>query len=309
MRVEILGTAAGGAFPQWNCACNNCRRIRRGTFSGEARSQLQVVLSGDDHAWFLLNASPDLRSQIEANSFLHPREGLRQSPIAGGVLTSADLDQVLGLLLLRELQPLQIYSTAAIREILVNDNSMFGMLHRVPKQAQWEDVEPGKTFELISPGGEKSGIECLPVVLSTRFPGYVTPARAQSLQPNGALLGLILNTAQGGRLGYFPAVPQLSQELMEHLSTVDVLLFDGTFWTDDELIQVQGSGQTARQMGHVPVTGEQGSLQLLSGLKRPQKIFVHINNTNPMLDVSGPEYGRVREAGWEVAEDGWRFEL
>ena len=310
MRVEILGTAAGGAFPQWNCACSNCRRLRRGTFSGEARSQLQVVLSEDDHTWFLLNASPDLRSQIEANPFLHPREGLRQSPIAGSVVTSADLDQVLGLLLLRELQPLQIYSTAAIREILLKDNSMFGMLQRVPKQAQWQDVTPGKSFELVSPQGQKSGIQCLPISLSTRYPGYVTAERLQSLQPNEALLGLILNTAHGGgRLGYFPAVPQLNEELTQQLDALDVLLFDGTFWTDDELIQVQGSGQTARQMGHVPVSGEQGSLQLLSGLRRPRKIFVHINNTNPMLDVSGEEYRQVRDAGWEVAEDGWRFEL
>lgn len=309
MRVEILGTAAGGAFPQWNCACDNCRRVRSGTFTGKARNQLQVAVSGDQQTWFLLNFSPDLRSQIEAIPFLHPREGLRQSPIAGGVLTSADLDQVLGLLLLRELQPLQIYSTAAIQEILVKDNNMFGMLRRVPKQTQWECVTPGHSFELVSPAGEKSGIECLPISLSTRYPGYVTPARANSLQPNEALLGLILNTASGGRLGYFPAVPQLSQELMEYFNKVDVLLLDGTFWTDDELIQVQGSGQTARQMGHVPVSGEQGSLQLLSGLKCPRKIFVHINNTNPMLDESGPEYAQVRGAGWEVAEDGWRFEL
>ncbi len=158
--------------------------------------------------------------------------------------------------------------------------------------------------------GQKSGIQCLPISLSTRYPGYVTAERLQSLQPNEALLGLILNTAHGGgRLGYFPAVPQLNEELTQQLDALDVLLFDGTFWTDDELIQVQGSGQTARQMGHVPVSGEQGSLRLLSGLKRPRKIFVHINNTNPMLDVSGLEYRQVRDAGWEVAEDGWRFEL
>ncbi len=309
MRVEILGSAAGGGFPQWNCACRNCRALRGGVFPGKARNQLQVAISDAGSAWFLLNASPDLRAQIEANPFLHPRNGLRQSPIGGVVLTSADLDQALGLLLLRELQPLQIYSTASIRSILRNDNSMFGMLERVPQQAQWQDVVPGNAFGLASTAGEQSGIQCWPVSLGTRFPAYVTPERAAALQPEDALLGLILQSAGGRRLGYFPAVPALTDALMEQLETVDVLLFDGTFWSDDELIQIQGSGQTARQMGHIPVSSEQGSLHRLAGLKRQRKIFVHINNTNPMLDESGPEYRRVREAGWEMAEDGWGIEL
>jgi pyrroloquinoline quinone biosynthesis protein B len=309
MRVEILGSAAGGGFPQWNCACRNCRAVRGGVFAGKARNQLQVAISANDRAWFLLNASPDLRAQIEATPFLHPRDGLRQSPIAGVVLTSADLDQALGLLLLRELQPLQIYCTASIRSVIHDDNSMFGMLHRVAKQAQWQDIIPGSAFALASTTGEPSGMQCFPVSLGSHYPGYVAPERVAALQPNEALLGLILQTVGGRRLGYFPAVPALDGALLEHLAAVDVLLFDGTFWSDDELIQIQGSGQTARQMGHVPVSSAQGSLSLLVGLKRPRKIFVHINNTNPMLDESGPEFRQVRDAGWEIAEDGWRFDL
>jgi pyrroloquinoline quinone biosynthesis protein B len=309
VRIEILGTAAGGAFPQWNCSCRNCRRVRTASFPGKPRNQLQVAVSRDGGDWFLLNASPDLRSQIEANSFLHPREGLRQSPITGAVLTSADLDQVLGLLLLRELQPLQIYATASIQTILREGNSMFGMLQRAPDQAWWRDVVPGKPFELFSGGAETAGVRCLPLSLGTHFPAYVSADTRSALQPNEALLGLILEGTKGGKLGYFPAVPQLDGELLRHLNSVDVLLFDGTFWSDDELIQVQGSGQTARQMGHVPVSGEQGSLSLLAGVKKPRKIFVHINNTNPMLDESGPERRQVWEAGWEIAEDGWHFEL
>src|SRR5262249_10735358 len=130
MRVEILGSAAGGAFPQWNCACRNCKAQRAGVFTGKARNHLQVAVSADDRAWFLLNASPDLRFQIESNSFLQPRDGVRQSPLSGVVFTSADLDQVLGSLFLRELQPLNFYATASIRRILREDNSMFGMLQR-----------------------------------------------------------------------------------------------------------------------------------------------------------------------------------
>ncbi len=134
MRVKILGTGAGGGFPQWNCACKNCRTLRAGTFHGKARTQAQLAISGDTGFWFLLGASPDLRLQIEATPELHPHEGLRQSPIAGAVLANADVDHVLGLLLLRELQPLRVHTTDSIRRILTEDNSMFGMLQRVSNQ-------------------------------------------------------------------------------------------------------------------------------------------------------------------------------
>lgn len=309
MRVEILGSAAGGGFPQWNCACRNCSALRAGNFSGKARTQLQVAVSSDGRSWFLLNASPDLRAQIEASSFLHPRDGLRQSPISGVVLTTADLDQALGLLLLRELQPLRIFATASVRSVLREDNSMFAMLHRIAQQAQWTDIIPGSSFPLVTVAGEPSGIQCSPVALASRYPSYVAKKRAAALKADEALLGLILETSSGGRLAYFPTVPRVDDRLLQQLEGVDVLLFDGTFWTDDELIKVQGGGQTARQMGHIPVSSPEGSMRLLAGLRRPRKIFVHVNNTNPMLDESGPEYRQVRDAGWEVAEDGWHFDL
>src|SRR5258708_39160164 len=154
MRVKILGSAAGGGFPQWNCACPNCRAVRAGTFHGKSRTQAQVAVSADSRSWFLLGASPDLRAQIEASAELHPREGVRQSPIAGAVLANADVDHVLGLLLLRELQPLRIHATASIRRILREENSMFGMLHRITAQATWVDFRPDISFLLCNPGGE-----------------------------------------------------------------------------------------------------------------------------------------------------------
>ncbi|HXC44763.1 MAG TPA: MBL fold metallo-hydrolase, partial [Candidatus Dormibacteraeota bacterium] len=141
MRVKILGSAAGGAFPQWNCSCANCRAVRAGTFRGKPRTQTQVAITQDGQSWFLLGASPDLRAQIEATPELHPREGLRQSPIAGVVLANADVDHVLGLLLLRELQPLRIHATASVCSILREDNSMFAMLQRVPNQAVWSEFQ------------------------------------------------------------------------------------------------------------------------------------------------------------------------
>jgi pyrroloquinoline quinone biosynthesis protein B len=309
MRVKILGSAAGGGFPQWNCACPNCRAVRAGTFRGKARSQAQIAISADSRSWFLLGASPDLRGQIEATAELHPREGVRQSPIVGAVLANADVDHVLGLLLLRELQPLRVYAAESVRRILTEDNSMFAMLQRVPAQVTWTSFPPRTEFSLQNPAGEDSGLRCRALSLGTHYPAYVSASRQDELKLGEASLGLIVGLSSGKRLAYMPAVPQIDEALLKESEAADVLLFDGTFWSDDELIRIQGSGQTARQMGHVPVSSAEGSLVQLAGLHHPRKIYVHINNTNPMLNEAGPEYRQVREAGWEIAEDGWQFDL
>jgi pyrroloquinoline quinone biosynthesis protein B len=308
MLLKTLGSAAGGAFPQWNCACRNCSSVRAGMFAGKPRSQAQLAVSGDGRTWFLLGASPDLRAQVESTPVLHPANGIRQSPIAGVVLASADLDHVLGLLLLRELQPLRAYATASIRRILREDNSTFHMLNRADPQVEWIDYKPRKPFALLSPTGEDSRLHIEAVSLGARYPSYVSSQRAAELVPGEASLGLIISH-QGKSAGYFPAAPQIDEALLKMLDTLDLLFFDGTFWSDDELVRIQGSGQTAVQMGHVPVSSPDGSLHRLASLRKPRKIFVHVNNTNPMLDEAGPEFREVREAGWEVAEDGWQFEL
>jgi pyrroloquinoline quinone biosynthesis protein B len=314
MRVKILGSAAGGGFPQWNCACPNCRTLRTGTFHGKARTQTQVAITQDGRNWFLLGASPDLRAQIEATPDLHPQapsrgEAPRQSPIAGAVLANADLDHVLGLLLLRELQPLRVHAPASIRRILRDDNTMFGMLQRVANQASWTDFTPGGWFPLLGPAGEDSGLRCRALSLRTHFPAYVSAERQSQLNPLESSLGLLIDSPSGKRLAFMPAVPVIDDALLTELDSADLLFFDGTFWSGDELIRTQGSGSTARQMGHVPVSSPEGSLSKLAGLRRPRKIYLHINNTNPMLDEASPEYRQVREAGWEVAEDGWQFDL
>jgi pyrroloquinoline quinone biosynthesis protein B len=315
--VKILGSAAGGGFPQWNCACPNCQSLRAGTFHGKARTQTQVAVSADGKSWFLLGASPDLRAQIEATPELHPRgnatqNGVRHSPIAGVVLANADLDHVLGLLLLRELQPLRVYATPSVRRILREDNSMFAMLQRVPDQVSWTDFKPSETFHLQNASGENSGLRCRAISLATHFPTYVSPQRQRDLVAAEASLGLIVQSSSGKQLAFLPAVPHISDELLQHLDSSDVLLFDGTFWSDDELVRLHDSPlhvQTARQMGHVPISSAAGSLQKLAHLHRPRKIYLHINNTNRMLNEAGPEYAQVREAGWEIAEDGWQFEI
>jgi pyrroloquinoline quinone biosynthesis protein B len=312
MRVRILGSAAGGAFPQWNCACPNCQGVRSGRFPGKARTQTQIAFSADGNGWFLVGASPDLRAQIEATPELHPRgvagqKTVRQSPIAGAVLLNADLDHVLGLLLLRELQPLRVHASQSICRILTEDNSMFAMLQRVPGQLTWSTFQPGTTFPLLDPSGRNSALRCRAISLGTHYPAYVSAQRRSQLPAGEASLGLIVESPSGKRLAYMPAVPQITDALLKEFDSADVLMFDGTFWSDDELIRTQGSGQTARQMGHVPVSS--GSLSRLAELRRPRKIYIHINNTNPMLNEAGPEHREARAAGWELAEDGWQFEL
>jgi pyrroloquinoline quinone biosynthesis protein B len=278
-------------------------------FNGKSRTQTQVAVSNDDRAWFLLNTSPDLRLQIEATPALHPRNAGRDSPVLGVLLTSGDIDQIAGLLSLRELQPFRIYCTASIRRILQEDNSVFAMLNREPNQVIWTEIGSGETFRLLTVAGNDSGISCTVFPLGSRYPAYVSRERAAVLKPQEALLGAMLTSVSGGRFAYMPAVPAVDDSLLRRLEDTDLLLFDGTFWSDDELIRVQGSGSTARHMGHIAVSGAEGSLRKLAGLRRPRKVFVHINNTNPMLDESGPEYREVRAAGWEIAADGWSLDL
>ena len=276
---------------------------------GVARTQSQIAVSVD-RRWFLVNASPDLRAQIEATAELHPRDGVRHTPIESVILTNADLDHVLGVLLMREFQPLRIYSTPAVREILSKDNSMFGMLRQFPEQLVWNDIHPGRGFELETVAGTPLGVRCEPVPVAWSYPPYVSAERRAVLAADEAVLGLILEpSGGGGRLAYFPGLPEATESWLERMESCDLLLLDGTFWADDELARTRGGGRTAREMGHLPLSGPGGSLARLASLKRPRKIYTHINNTNPILDEDSPEHRSVREAGWEVARDGMEFTL
>ena len=307
MRVKLLGTAAGGAFPQWNCACRNCRLLREDRFRGKARTQLQVAVKAENESWFLLNASPDIRTQIENDPVFHPAGAVRTTPIAGIILTSGDLDQVLGVLMLREFQQFRIFATPALQQILREDNSMFAVLNRVADQVEWIDIAPGAPFLLARAGGTET-LCCTPSPLGQHLPAYVPELHRKRIRADETSLGLIIQSPSGRKLAYFPAVSEISPALVRNLNNVDVVLFDGTFWSNDELNATRGTGPTAREIGHVPVSGHDGSLEMLSDLNA-RKIYVHINNTNPMLDESSAEYRQVREAGWEIGEDGWEFEL
>ena len=321
MHIKILGSAAGGGFPQWNCGCRNCRELRAGKLNSSARTQCQLAVSGNHGEWFLLNASPDLRVQVVGTPELDARgrlcdpegvgaRGVRHSPIVGVVLTGGDIDQVLGLLHLRELAPLRIYATASIRRLLREQNMFFNMLSQQPSQSVWTDIVPGESFPLTTSTESAGKLFCQAISLGGVLPAYVGEKQAAEVKADEAVLGLFLQSAEDGeRMAYFPSVPAVDDGLLSMLESCDLLLFEGTFWTDDELVRVQGCGRSARQMGHLPISGPEGSLARLAGLSRPRKVFVHINNTNPILDKDSPQYREVREAGWEVAEDGWEFRL
>ena len=302
MHLRILGSSAGGRFPQWNCGCGNCVDVRKGKFNGKPRTQAQLALSADGSVWFLAGASPDLAFQIEATPELHPR-ARRDSPIAGVVLGSADLDHVIGLLLLRELQPLRVCAAPSILRILREENSMFGMLNRTDPQVVWTPVKAGAPFPLRDAAGNDSGLCCEIVFLGGRYPKYVKTA---GLPIEEATAGLFFTSRTGKRVAYLPAAGKLDDRLRAKIEGVDVLLFDGTFWSDDELIRIESSGETARQMGHIPV---EESLRLLKNVNAGRRLYLHINNTNPILNEASREHRAVREAGWEIAEDHWHLEL
>lgn len=306
MHLRILGTAAGGRFPQWNCGCTNCVAVRRNILRGRPRTQAQLALSSDGSHWFLAGASPDLALQIEATPQLHPR-ALRDSPIAGVVLASADLDHVLGLLLLRELQPLRVYAAASILQILREENTMFGMLNRIEPQVEWNAIRQGVPFALCDAAANDLGLCCDALFLSSRYPKYVKSTDLAH-EATAALFfeGKSSKSSARARIAYIPAIDKFDEAVLATLDGVDVLLLDGTFWSDDELIRVQGSGETAHRMGHIPV---EESLRLLKDVKARRRIYIHINNTNPILNEASAEHRAVRGAGWEVAEDNWHLEL
>lgn len=303
MQVKILGSAAGGGFPQWNCACVNCRRIRSGTLRGTARTQAQLAWSTASGEWSLLNASPDLRVQIEATPELWPRNGKRDSPIRDVILPSAEVDQVLGLLLLREFHSFRVYATPSVRKILTEDNSLFGVLARFAGQVIWQDIPLDRPF-----GSGGARLEALQ--LPGSFPGFVSASRLAESNPADAVIGVsVLPESGGGTLVFLPGVACVSEALLERLQSCDVVLFDGTFWSDNEPSSIPGVTRSARQMGHLPISGAGGSLECFAALKGPRKIFIHINNTNPILDEESREHGMVLEAGWEVAWDGMEITL
>jgi pyrroloquinoline quinone biosynthesis protein B len=310
MRVTVLGSAAGGGFPQWNCACSNCSRLRAGTLRSQARSQAQVLVCSGEDGCYLLNASPDLRTQVLSTPLLNPQHPPRHTPIAGVILTSADVDSVVGLVHLREFQPLHIYATPSIRRILLEDNHIFRVLDRANPPADWHDVPANTWFFLgtADSSSAESAVRCLLVPLGGTYPDYVSEDLRRTLPPGEAVTGLVL--AQGGKqIFYAPTLPACSDGWKDWAQSSDLCLLDGTFWNENELISAGVGSKTATEIGHVPLTGPEGLLAQRDFPKRVRRVLIHINNTNPILDEESPECRDVRDAGWEIAYDGMTIEV
>jgi pyrroloquinoline quinone biosynthesis protein B len=303
MRVKVLGSAAGGGFPQWNCGCSNCTRLREGKLVGTSRTQTQIAFSVNSDAWFLLNASPDLRTQILATPELAPPKGSRRSPIAGVFLTSAEVDSVMGLLHLREFTPFCVYATSSVQRIFKTENNIFRVLDRSTPPAQWLGMSTQPEL-----AGNSSFFYYSAVPLGETYPDYVSDALRDELPAEEAVVGLIIEHHEK-RLFFAPSLSGQNKKWKKVAESSDVIFLDGTFWHDDELTRATGSGKSARVIGHLPLSGENGLLEQFSGFGRGRRILIHINNTNPLLDEKSSEYREVRELGWEIAHDGMEFDL
>jgi pyrroloquinoline quinone biosynthesis protein B len=298
MKVRVLGSAAGGGFPQWNCACGNCRAARAGDGHVRPRTQDSIAVSADGHAWVVLNASPEIRAQIESFEGLHPRAA-RDTPIAALVLTNGDLDHTLGLFSLRESHPITVVSTAAVRSGILEANVMVRTLQRFDGQLTWHALALGA--ELVVAGLR---IELFPV--EGKRPVHLERVGDASPEDN---VGVLATDGAGKRVAYVPGVASLDAASRAKIEGADVVLFDGTFWSADELSKPGLMNKRAEDMAHWPLGGEDGSLQALAKLRAGRKIYTHINNTNPILRDDSPERRAVEAAGVEVAYDGLTIEV
>lgn len=306
MHVRLLGTAAGGGFPQWNCSCTNCRGVRFGTLQARPRSQSCVAISADYVHWFLLNASSDIRQQIEAFPPLTPSsEAPRGSNIAGILLTDADLDHTLGLLLLREGQHQTIYATSTVRHALTERLTLSPVLSQYCT-IEWRKPST-KWAPLCYEDHSQSGLLYTAFAIPNRQPPYM---RGQQTPITGDRVGYrFFDETTGGKLVFMPGVGVLNEAIMSHLTPCDALLIDGTFWRENEMQIVVGNASTPLSRGHLPVSGPEGSLKAIKSLPIKHKIYIHINNTNPMLVEDSPEHALVKAAGVEIGWDGLELRL
>jgi pyrroloquinoline quinone biosynthesis protein B len=313
MRVRILGSAAGGGFPQWNCACANCHRLREGKLHGQARTQTQIAFAPDKGAniWFLVCASPDLRTQILATPELSPQsESQSHSAVAGVFLPSADVDSVMGLLHLREFQTFFVFSAAAVQRILKKENRIFSVLDRADPPVQWQVLSSKGRLgcHLSESPGEAPAFICVTVPLGGDYPDYVSEELKRTFSPDEASLGFIFEQ-KGKSVFMAPSLSGRNTEWTKPAASSDLVLIDGTFWSDDELIKTGRSKKTAREIGHLPLSGPDGLLARFPANATGRKVLIHINNTNPILDEDSPEHRAVLDAGFEIAYDGMEFEL
>ncbi|WP_332672052.1 pyrroloquinoline quinone biosynthesis protein PqqB [Aromatoleum sp.] len=299
MKIRVLGSAAGGGFPQWNCNCRNCDGLRRGTVRAQARTQSSIAVSGDDENWVLFNASPDVLQQIRSFPALQPARALRDTAIRAIVLIDAQIDHTTGLLMLREHRsPHPLWCTVEVRDDLSAGNPLFGVLGHYCG-IDWREVPLGGRFDIDGAAG--LAFEALP--LTSNAPPY-SPHRDQP-RP-GDNIGVTLVDAKSGRKAFYaPGLGEMEKHVWTAMQAADCVLVDGTLWTDDEMIRLGAAQKTSRAMGHLPQSGPGGMIEWLDRLPATtRKVLIHINNTNPILDEESRERAELAAHGIEVAYDG-----
>ncbi len=304
MRIRVLGAGAGGGFPQWNCNCHNCRRVRSGEMRGLKRTQSSIAVSSDGRHWLLFNASPDIRAQLEAFPDIQPREGVRDTGIRAILLIDSQIDHTTGLLMLREsTRPLDIYCSEMVRQDLSSGFPLFTMLEHYCKVNHHPVPLDGSGFEI-------PGIADLKIhthALKSKAPPY-SPHRHDP-HPGDNIGVIVEQISTGHRLYYAPGLGEIEPHVGAAMADADCVLVDGTFWQHDEMARAGICEKLALDMGHLPQSGEGGMIETLTGIAKGRKILIHINNTNPILDEDSPERKTLDEAGIEVAYDGLEINL
>jgi pyrroloquinoline quinone biosynthesis protein B len=305
MKIRILGSGAGGGFPQWNCNCNNCKRIRSGDMNGKARTQSSIAVSSDNINWLLINASPDIRAQLEAFPAIQPKQGLRDTGIKAVLLMDSQIDHTTGLLMLREGKPLDIYCSEMVKQDLTSGFPVLNMLAHYCTVNHHPIPVDGSSFTI-------------PAIADLRFYTRALKSKAPPYSPHrhdpheGDNIGVVIEQiSTGKKLFYSPGLGEIEPHVLTSMQTADCLLVDGTFWTEDEMI-AQGLGKKkASDMGHLPQSGTGGMIEILGKLPNARKILIHINNSNPILDEDSEPHQQLLllHAGVEVAYDGMEIDL
>lgn len=303
MYIYVLGSAAGGGFPQWNCNCPNCHGVRTGTIQAKARTQSSIAVSENGTDWVLLNASPDIRQQLFEFKAAQPARKLRDTGITSVILMDSQLDHTTGLLTLREGCPMNVWCTEMVHQDLTSGFPVFNMLKHWNGGLQYHEINPKQAFKVD--GFEN--LEFLPLIIKSAAPPY-SPHRHDPHDGDNIAL-IIKDHKTQKQLFYAPGLGKIDDQIMQIMQSSDCVMIDGTLWTDDEMQQTGVGTKTGREMGHLYISGEGGSMSYLNQLSTPKKVLIHINNTNPILNEDSSQFAELKANGVEVAYDGMQIEL
>ncbi|MDO8937637.1 MAG: pyrroloquinoline quinone biosynthesis protein PqqB [Methylicorpusculum sp.] len=304
MKIRVLGSGAGGGFPQWNCNCNNCSRLRHKQMNGKARTQSSIAVSTDDRNWLLFNTSPDIRAQLEAFPAIQPREGIRDTGIKAVLLIDSQIDHTTGMLMLREgKEPLNVYCSEMVKQDLTTGFPVFKMLEHYCTVKHHPVPLDGSSFTVDA----IDDIRLYTHSLKSKAPPY-SPHRHDPHE--GDNIGVIIEQiSTGKRVYYAPGLGEIEPHVLSAMQTADCLLVDGTFWTEDEMIACGASSKKAQEMGHLAQSGPGGMIEVLNAIPDSRKILIHINNTNPILDEDSDAFKILNQNRIEVSYDGLEIEL